>query len=77
MYTSPSIGVDAWVRIEGHCPITYEPMGEQMQFRLGSARGCGLTVVLTEQALENLIVAFGEGLRALRADPVPTEPHPR
>ena len=53
MHTSQGIALDAWVDVDGDCPIHGEVVGQQAQIELGHSTG-SLHLVLTEQGLANL-----------------------
>lgn len=76
MFSYNGIGVDSWVRVDGRGHLTYELVAEQAQLRYGSERGSGLTLVLTEQALEELEAAAGQALRILRGEQESDGPAP-
>ncbi len=76
MFTPNGIGVDSWVRVDDRGRLKYELTGDQAQLRFGSERGNGLTLVLTEQALEELETTAGEALRILRGQHATDDPAP-
>ncbi|WP_156758536.1 hypothetical protein [Actinokineospora pegani] len=67
MINSHGIVVDSWVRVGRKCDITTETVGDETHFRFGDERATTLSVVLTEDGLENLANASAEALRGLRA----------
>jgi hypothetical protein len=60
------ICADSWVRVEGPCAITCEVVGTEAQFRFGDSRSSGLDLIITEDALENVIAACMDALRQIR-----------
>jgi len=66
--TFRGIGVDSFVKVDADCPVTYEITGEQAQFRFGSVRSTGLTLIFTERSLETLIATGTTALLAMRAE---------
>ena len=68
MFTSEGIGMDVWVRVADDCSVTCEADGPDLHLRFGSQRGSGLTLVLSESALANLLSTGGNAQAALRTD---------
>jgi hypothetical protein len=64
--TTSGIGVDAWVKIDGDCDITWDVEGEEAEFRFGG-RSYGLDMIVTEEGLENLVRKGTEALHRMRA----------
>jgi hypothetical protein len=71
MFTVRGIGVDSYVKVDPDCPLTCDVVGEQAQFRFGSPRSTGLSLVLTEHGLERLIAAGTAALRAMHDPGIP------
>ncbi|MGB6162171.1 MAG: hypothetical protein WCF33_08405 [Pseudonocardiaceae bacterium] len=68
MFTVGGICVDSWVRVEGHCGITCDVVGDEAQFRFGGARSTGLQMIVTEDALEKLVHTSMDALHTMRAE---------
>jgi hypothetical protein len=68
VFTMGGICVDSWVRVEGHCGITCDVVGDEAQFRFGGARSTGLQMIVTEDALEKLVHTSMDALRTMRAE---------
>jgi hypothetical protein len=68
MFTASGILVDSWVRVEGHCGITWDVIGDEAQFRFGGERSTGLQMIVTEEGLENLVQESTDALRRMRAE---------
>jgi hypothetical protein len=73
MFTHQGIAIDAWAKIEGECPISYEVVGDEVQFELGGSASA-LNLVATENGLAALVDASQRALATLRTNL--TEPPP-
>jgi hypothetical protein len=60
------IALDTWVNIDGDCPMGAEIARSEVQIELGHGTG-SLHLVMTEQALANLVETAGTALTTLRA----------
>jgi hypothetical protein len=65
MFTYQGIAIDAWAKIEGECPISYEVVGEEVQFEIGSS-AASLNLVATEKGLATFVSASLQALSTLR-----------
>ena len=66
MFTTSGISVDSCARVEADCDVTCDVVGEEVQFRFGSQRSTGLTVVFTQRSLEQVVTKSTDALRVLR-----------
>lgn len=60
------IQVDAWARLEGHCPMTVEVVASEAQFEIGN-RGASLSLVAEEEGLVKLVEVASGALKKLQA----------
>jgi len=65
MFIHGGIAVEAWVKIEGNCPIKWEIVYEQAQFMIGPTSAT-LSLITSEEGLEKLVTTASEALRAMR-----------
>lgn len=65
MFTHGGIAVEAWVKIEGNCPIKWEVVHDQAQFMIGPTSAT-LSLMASEKGLEKLVTTASEALRAMR-----------
>jgi hypothetical protein len=73
MNTFQGIAMDAWIDVDGDCPMSGEVVGSQAQIELGHSTG-SLHLVLTERGLGNLVDVLTTALTKLRSpDRRPTE----
>lgn len=60
------IEVESWAKVEGHCAIECDVVGDEVQMRLGD-RSSGLDLIFTEEGLENMVDKCSGALREIRA----------
>jgi hypothetical protein len=72
MFTNGGIAVDSWVRIEKGCAIECDVVGDEAQFTFGGRRGGELSMIVTEDGLEQVVEHFQRALDQFRANPAPT-----
>jgi hypothetical protein len=65
MNTFLGIALDTWATIDADCPIAHEVSKTEAQLELGHSTG-SLHLLLTEDALVNLMAAAGEALDEMR-----------
>ncbi|MGH3932351.1 MAG: hypothetical protein ACRDTF_20525 [Pseudonocardiaceae bacterium] len=70
MFTHSGIAVEAWVKIEGNCPIKWEVVDDQAQFVIGP-NSATLSLIASEEGLKKLVTTASEALRAMRVEPDP------
>jgi hypothetical protein len=75
MFTHQGIAIDAWAKIEGECPISYEVVGDEVQFELGGS-SASLNLVASEKGLTTLVSASLEALSTLRQNNAVLPPEP-
>jgi hypothetical protein len=75
MFTHQGIAIDAWAKIEGECPISYEVVGDEVQFELGGS-AASLNLVATEKGLTTLVSASLRALSTLRENTPALPPEP-
>jgi len=75
MFTHQGIAIDAWARIEGECPISYEVVGDEVQFELGGS-AAALNLVATEKGLTTFVSASLQALSTLRENTAALPPEP-
>ncbi|MEU4739706.1 hypothetical protein AB0G02_04465 [Actinosynnema sp. NPDC023658] len=77
MFTNGGISVDSWVRVEEHCSIEAEVVGDEAQFTFSGRRGGELSMVVTEGGLEKVVEHFQRALDRIRStdDPAPGSAH--
>lgn len=63
------IGFEAWVNIDGDCPMTREVSASDVQFELGHGAG-SLHLVMTEGGLNKLSQLVEEAVTEMRAQRV-------
>lgn len=68
MFTVSGICVDSWVRVEDHCGITCEVVGDEAEFRFGGERSTGLHMIVTEEGLEKIARTSVDALHKMRAE---------
>jgi hypothetical protein len=59
------IQVDAWARLDGHCPMKVEVVATEAQFEIGH-RGASLSLVAEEEGLVKLVEVASGALEQLR-----------
>ncbi|MBP2338282.1 hypothetical protein JOF41_004460 [Saccharothrix coeruleofusca] len=64
---SNGVHLESWAKIEGGCPIAVQVVGTETQLRLGG-RTDGLDLVLTSEALHNLLEKCTEAAQLVPAD---------
>jgi len=74
VFTVSGICVDSWVKVEGHCSITCDIVGDEAEFRFGGAYSTGLCMIVTEEGLEKLVHTSTDALRRMRAELEDHEP---
>lgn len=62
------IHVDSWVKVEDHCNITCDVVGDEAEFRFGGTRSTGLYMIVTEESLEKLVHISTDALHRMRAE---------
>jgi hypothetical protein len=67
VFTNGGISVDSWVRVEEHCSIEAEVVGDEAQFVFSGRRGGELSLVVTEAGLEKVVEHFQRALDRLRS----------
>ncbi|MCE6994168.1 hypothetical protein LZG04_04980 [Saccharothrix sp. S26] len=67
MFTNGGIAVDSWVRVEAHCSIETEVVGDEAQFTFSGRRGGELSLVVTEAGLEKVVEHFQQALAEIRS----------
>lgn len=72
MFTNGGIAVDSLVRIEKGCAIDSDVVGDEAQFTFGGRRGGELSLVVTEDGLEQVVEHFQRALDQFRANPTPS-----
>ncbi|GAB2986582.1 hypothetical protein [Saccharothrix stipae] len=60
------IKVDSWVAIDGDCPMNFEVVGQEIQFRFGGVHDGGVDLVVSERGLANLAAKVTEALAQVR-----------
>lgn len=68
VFTVSGICVDSWVRVEGHCGITCDVVGDEAEFRFGGACSTGLHMIVTEEGLEKLVHTSIDALHRMRTE---------
>lgn len=68
VFTVSGICVDSWVRVADSCDITFDVVGDEAQFRFGGECSTGLQMIVTEEALENLVQKSTDALHRIRAE---------
>jgi hypothetical protein len=71
VFTNGGIAVDSWVRIEKGCAIECDVVGDEAQFTFGGRRGGELSMIVTEDGLEQVVEHFQRALDQFRANPAP------
>jgi hypothetical protein len=71
--TLRGIALDAWVTIDGDCPMTSEVSKSEVQLELGHGIG-SLHLVLGEDGLTRLLEIANEALAEMRTEGVQTTP---
>ena len=66
MNTFLGIAFDAWVNIDGDCPIAHEVFASEVQIELGHSAG-SLHLVITEGGLHKLIQVAETAITEMRA----------
>ncbi len=66
MNTFQGIAMDAWIDVDGDCPMVGEVVGREAQIELGHSTG-SLHLVLTERGLGNLADVLATALAELRS----------
>lgn len=67
MFTNGGIAVDSWVRVEAHCEIETEVVGDEAQFTFSGRRRGELSLVVTEAGLEKVVEHFQRALDRIRS----------
>jgi hypothetical protein len=68
VFTVSRICVDSWVKVEGHCGITCDVVGDEAEFRFGGTNFPGLCMIVTEEGLEKIVHTSMDALRGMRAE---------
>jgi hypothetical protein len=68
VFTVSGICVDSWVKVEGHCSITCDVVGDEAEFRFCGAHSTGLHLIATEEGLEKLVHTSMDALHRMRAE---------
>jgi hypothetical protein len=71
MFTARDIAVDAFVKVDTGCSITWEMSGDEIECQFGGRYATGMTLLLSKASLEKLIATGTDALRAAQSGVVP------